>query len=341
MALSLGILDQSIVHPGSTPGEALQGTIRLAQVAEELGYDRFWVAEHHDSPGVAGSSPEVLIAHLLARTERIRVGSGGVMLQHYSPYKVAENFNVLASLAPGRVELGIGRAPGGLPRSTQALQGVGKQGQAGDLEAKLEELEQYLGGPADESHPLAGVQASPLPERPADIHLLGTSVSSAELAARRGYPYAFALFINNDPDTAARAFETYRTAFDYSTGRRPRAILALSVIASDTEEEAAALAGEFKNVRVTLASGKTVNVGTLAQAEAFARQAGETFTAEVRDADITRGTKAQVRERLLELAGIYGVNELLFTTILPDLARRERSIRLIKEAFEELPVGAD
>ncbi|SFB21741.1 luciferase family oxidoreductase, group 1 [Cohnella sp. OV330] len=339
MALSLGILDQSIVFPGRTPSEALHGTIRLAQLAEELGYDRFWVAEHHDSPTVAGSSPEVLISHLLARTSKIRVGSGGVMLQHYSPYKVAENFNVLATLSPGRVELGIGRAPGGLPRSTRALQG--EAGQSADLESKLGELEQFLSGPAGEAHPLAGVQANPLPAAPAAIHLLGTSVSSAELAAKRGYPYAFALFINNDPATAARAFETYRTNFDYSTGRQPRAILALSVIASDTESEAAELAGEFKNVRVTLASGKTVNVGTLEQAEEFARQAGETFTAEVRDADITRGTKEQVRERLLELAETYGVSELLFTTILADFEKRERSIRLIKEAFEELPVGVD
>ncbi|CAI6053123.1 LLM class flavin-dependent oxidoreductase [Cohnella sp. JJ-181] len=339
MALSLGILDQSIIFPGRTPAEALQGTIRLAQLAESLGYERFWVAEHHDSPSVAGSSPEVLISHLLAKTERIRIGSGGVMLQHYSPYKVAENFNVLATIAPGRVELGIGRAPGGLPRSTRALQGA--QGESAGLDRKLAELERYLTGPAGEDHPLAGVQATPLPAAPAEIHLLGTSVSSAELAAARGYPYAFALFINNDPEAAARAFETYRANFNYETGRRPRAILALSVIASDTEAEAAELAGEFKNVRVTLASGKTVNVGTLEQAEEFARQAGETFTAEVRDADITRGTKEQVRERLLELAGAYGVSELLFTTILADFEKRERSIRLIKEAFEELPVGVE
>lgn len=339
MALSLGILDQSIVYPGGTAAEALQGTIRLARLAESLGYDRFWVAEHHDTQTVAGSSPEVLISHLLAKTERIRIGSGGVMLQHYSPYKVAENFNVLATLAPGRVELGIGRAPGGLPRSTRALQGEAPP--AVSLETKLAELETYLAGPAGESHSLAGVQASPLPGQPADIYLLGTSESSAALAAQRGYPYAFALFINNDPDTAARAFDTYRRDFNYETGRQPRPILALSVIASDTEEEAAQLAGEFKNVRVTLASGKTVNVGSLEQAEAYARQAGETFTAEVRDADITRGTKAQVRDRLLELVGTYGVSELLFTTILPDIASRERSITLIKEAFEELAVGVD
>lgn len=122
MSFTLGILDQSIVFPGQSAAEALKNTVEVAKLAESLGYDRFWVAEHHDSEGVAGSSPEVLVSYLLAQTQKIRIGSGGVMLQHYSPYKVAENFNVLATLAPGRVEIGIGRAPGGLPRSTKALQ---------------------------------------------------------------------------------------------------------------------------------------------------------------------------------------------------------------------------
>lgn len=339
MALKFGILDQSIVFPGQTPVEALNNTIKLAQLAESLGYERFWVSEHHDSPQMAGASPEVLISHLLARTERIRIGSGGVMLQHYSPYKVAENFNVLASLAPGRVDLGIGRAPGGLPRSTKALQRVTETGGAPDtLESKLIELEQLLRGALDESHPLAGLQANPLPDSPADIYLLGTSVASARLAAERGYPYAFALFINNDPDAAQEAFNVYRESFNRSKGGEPRTILALAVIAADTEEEAAALASNNKSVRVTLASGKTVNVGSLEQAEIFAKQAGETYTAEVREADITKGTKETVRKRLLELRDRYDADELIFTTIVPDFEKRIRSFQLLKEAFEELAV---
>ena len=139
--LTLSILDQSPVNDTETAAEAFQHTIELATKAEAWGYHRFWVSEHHGSERVMGSSPEVLIAHLLAKTTRIRVGSGGVMLQHYSPYKVAENFNVLASLAPGRVDLGIGRGPGGLPRSTRALQqGLGNRGQP--FAEKLLELEQ-------------------------------------------------------------------------------------------------------------------------------------------------------------------------------------------------------
>jgi luciferase family oxidoreductase group 1 len=331
MSLSFGILDQSIVFPGYTAAEAFNNTVKLAQAAEKLGYERFWVAEHHDSPGVAGSSPEVLISYLLASTSSIRIGSGGVMLQHYSPYKVAENFNVLATLAPGRVELGIGRAPGGLPRSTRALQkGVAEQD---SLEDKLKELQQLLHSQTDEAHPLAGLTASPLPEQPASVYLLGTSVSSAELAAEQGLPYAFALFINNDPETARAALELYRTRFNREFGGEPRPILALSVIAADSEAEANELAGQHKSVRVTLGSGKTVNVGTLEQAAEFARQAGETYTAVERDADITRGTKETVRSRLQEIAAEYGVNDFIFTTIIPDFAKRVRSFELLKEAF--------
>ncbi|MFC5653845.1 LLM class flavin-dependent oxidoreductase [Paenibacillus solisilvae] len=336
MTIKIGILDQSIVFPGQTPAEALASTVKLAQFAESNGFERFWVSEHHDSAGMAGSSPEVLISHLLAHTKSIRIGSGGVMLQHYSPYKVAENFNLLASLAPGRVELGIGRAPGGLPRSTKALQ-KNIEG-APSLAQKLVELEHFLAGTSGEGQPIEGLQAHPLPVQPADIHLLGTSVSSAELAAERGYPYAFALFINNDPEQAKKAFETYRDKFNVERGGKPKTILALSVIAADTDEEAAELAGSFKSVRVKLASGKTVNVGSLEQAAEFAKQAGETYTAEVRDAEITKGTKEIVRKRLLELKEHYGVDELIFTTIIPDFEKRIRSFQLLKEALTELPV---
>ncbi|MBW7475354.1 LLM class flavin-dependent oxidoreductase [Paenibacillus oenotherae] len=335
MALKFGILDQSIVFPGQTAAEALHNTVKLAQLAESLGYERFWVSEHHDSLQYAGSSPEVLIAYLLAQTERIRIGSGGVMLQHYSPYKVAENFNVLASLAPGRVDLGIGRAPGGLPRSTRALQ---PSADTGKLEEKLAEVEALLLGPADDAHRLAGLKASPLPRQPADIYLLGTSVSSAELAAERGLPYVFALFINNDPAAALQAFETYRRKFNGDRGTEPKSILALSVIAADTEEEAVELAGDLKSVRVTLASGKTVNVGSVEQAEEFARQAGESYTSEVRSADITKGTKETARERILEYKERYGVDEFIFTTVISDFDKRVHSFTLIKEAFAELAV---
>lgn len=206
--LQLSILDQSPAAPGETPAAALQHTLALAQRAEEWGYHRFWVAEHHGSDRHMGSSPEVLMAHLLARTNRLRIGSGGVMLQHYSPYKVAENFNVLASLAPGRVDLGIGRGPGGMPKSTQALRPQpGPAAAAGpSLADKVVELRQFLHNQLDAGHPLAGLQAMPRPPQPADLFLLGTTAASGEMAAQLALPYVFAYFLNGDETEMRRGW---------------------------------------------------------------------------------------------------------------------------------------
>ena len=237
----MSILDQSPVHESEGPVDALRRTIELARRAEEWGFHRFWVAEHHGSSRVMGSSPEVLVSHLLAHTSRIRVGSGGVMLQHYSPYKVAENFNVLASLAPGRIDLGIGRGPGGLPRSTAALRrGVlrqaqderereapdGRNGKGQDegrgeaqgerdmtLAEKVDELKRFLYDELEADHPLHGLQASPLPPQPPELFLLGTTRSSGDMAAELRMPYVFALFLNNDEEEMAEAVRRYQAGF--------------------------------------------------------------------------------------------------------------------------------
>jgi luciferase family oxidoreductase group 1 len=211
-------LDQSPIYPGETSEEAFQHTIRLAQLSRSLGFRRFWVSEHHDSEQVAGSSPEVLISHLLAKTESIRIGSGGIMLQHYSPYKVAENFNVLASLAPGRVDLGVGRAPGGLPRSTQALQQGGPR--PNFLTDKIIELENYVHNRLEEDHPLAGLKAGPLPGTPPELYVLGASVASAEIAAELGLPYVFSLFINGKQGWRWKLIRAYRSGFNTSRWQR-------------------------------------------------------------------------------------------------------------------------
>ncbi|TNJ66567.1 LLM class flavin-dependent oxidoreductase [Paenibacillus hemerocallicola] len=332
MAIRLSILDQTPILPEETPTQALRHTIELARLAERLGYYRFWVSEHHDSDRVAGTSPEVLISHLLAKTERIRIGAGGVMLQHYSPYKVAENFNVLASLAPGRVDLGVGRAPGGLPRSTRALQ----QGvtEAATLAEKLTELQHFVTNQVPEEHPLAGIVAGPIAPQPADIYVLGTSISSAEIAAESGLPYVFALFINSDEQTAREAFKTYADRFRPKRGHGPQPILALSVIVADSEEEARELAQEYKLVKIKLAGGRTLTVGTIAQAEEYGRQSNEEYTVETQLAQIVKGTKDSVRARLLELQSAYGVEEfIVVSTNLKKFEQRKRSYVLLKEAF--------
>ncbi|MEC0226003.1 LLM class flavin-dependent oxidoreductase [Paenibacillus alba] len=333
MGIKLSILDQSVIFPGENATDAFKHTIELVQLAERLDYHRFWVSEHHDSEQVAGSSPEVLISHLLAKTERIRIGSGGIMLQHYSPYKVAENFNVLASLAPGRVDLGVGRAPGGLPRSTKALQ----QGitEAASLADKVSELQQFVHNQLHDDHPLKGLRVSPIPTVPVDIYILGASVASAQSAAEAGLPYVFAQFINGDHAIAEAAFEAYREHFNTTKGTQPRLLLALSLIVADTEEEAIELAGEYKNVKIHLENGKTLTVGTLEQAEEYGRQTQEKFTVEEKQAEITKGTKETVRQKLLEIQLKYGVEEFIVTTSVKDFAKRLRSFELLNEAFSE------
>lgn len=338
MGITISVLDQSPIYPGETAAEAFAHTVLLAQKSEELAFRRFWVSEHHDSDHVAGSSPEVLISYLLAKTQTIRVGSGGVMLQHYSPYKVAENFNVLAALAPGRVDLGIGRAPGGLPRSTQALQ-RGVQEDA-SLTDKIVELRQFVHNTLEEDHPLAGLRAAPLPETAPELYVLGASAGSAEIAAGLGLPYVFSLFINGDESAALEAIRVYRSTFDYSHGREPEILVALSVIVADSEEEAAELAGSLKLVKIHLASGRTLTLGTREQAEEFGRQAGEPYTIEEQEPFITKGTKEVVREQLLRLQQASGVDEIIVTSNIQPFAKRIRSFELLSEALAEVPAEA-
>lgn len=334
MTITISILDQSPIYKGETAVEAFAHTVALAQKAEELGFKRFWVAEHHDSEQLAGSSPEVMISYLLAKTSRIRIGSGGVMLQHYSPYKVAENFHVLASLAPGRVDLGIGRAPGGLPRSTQALQK--NTINPPSLTDKIVELRRYLAGEREEEGAFAGLQATPLPPLAPVLHLLGSSGSSGELAASLGLPYVFSLFIGGDEQAAIEAVRQYRTSFRYSMGAKPQIMLALSAIVAETDEEAQGLIPPQKLVKVYLASGRTVTVSTVEQAEEFGCQAGEPYTIEEKEPLIMAGSKKNVRAKLLALQETTGVEEFIVTTNVTPFEKRVRSYELLSEAFVEV-----
>lgn len=335
MAITISVLDQSPIYPGETSEEALQHTIKLAQLSEQLGFRRFWVSEHHDSEQVAGSSPEVLISHILAKTESIRIGSGGIMLQHYSPYKVAENFNVLASLAPGRVDLGVGRAPGGLPRSTQALQ----QGVSASpvLTDKIIELEKYVHNRLEEDHPLAGLKAGPIPAAPPELYVLGASVASAEIAAELGLPYVFSLFIGGDQAVALEAIRIYRSTFNSSRGGSPQVIIALAIIVAETAQEAAELAGAHKLVRVHLANGKTLTLGSREQAEEFSKQSQEAYTIEEKEPEILKGTQDFVRDQLLALSDASSVDEFIVTTNVHPFEKRIRSFELLNEALAGVP----
>ena len=332
--LTLSILDQSPVFENETAAQAFQHTIDLAKRADSWVYHRYWVAEHHGSDRVMGSSPEVLISHLLAKTNRIRVGSGGVMLQHYSPYKVAENFNVLASLAPGRVDLGIGRGPGGMPQSTKALQAQ-SEGGVRPLGEKIAELRQFLGGPMESAGPLHGLQATPAPPQPPDLYLLGTTASSGEMAAELGLPYVFALFLNNDEPEMRRAMEAYHRRYNPACPAAKRAMLALPVVVADTGEEAANFASQIKVIRIKLESGRTLTVGTYEAGEEFGRQSGESYEIKVYDSAVIHGTPETVIEKLFEVQKAYDVAEIVVVTAINDFEKRLRSYELLSGAFAE------
>ena len=332
--MKLSILDQSPAADGEPATQALRHTIELAQRGEEWGYHRFWVAEHHGSSRNMGSSPEVLVSHLLARTGHIRVGSGGVMLQHYSPYKVAENFNVLASLAPGRVDLGIGRGPGGMPRTTQALRPQPLNGSpAVSLEEKLVELRRFLGNRPDGGSGTKGVIASPLPSQPADLFMLGTTAASGEMAATHGLPYVFAMFLNGDEEEMRRAVDTYYGISAGVPNFRPQAMLALPVIVAGTDDEAATWARAIHVVRIRLASGRTFTVFTEEAAREFGRQAGEEYTYEVQPANVVHGSPTRVKERLLAMRREYGVDEVFIVTAIDNFPSRLQSYRLLAEVM--------
>lgn len=323
MAYRLGILDQSPMFEGKTGAYALRRTVELAQKAEQWGYGRFWVSEHHNSETVAGSSPEILMSHVLAKTETIRVGSGGVMLQHYSPYKVAENFNLLASLASGRVDLGIGKAPGGLPLSTKALN-YGSANQEIAFEERLVLLNELLEDSLAEDHLLSGIQATPLPPEKTENFLLGASPGSAELAASLGWNFVYALFINSDAAVLEKAAEAYR-----NKNGSGRVLVAAAVVAAPTEEEASRLAGDKKIYKVHLESGRTVTLVSAESAEEFGRQAGEPFTTSVQDANVLKGTPQTIRRIFDDFHQRLGIAEFILHTPIETEEGRLQSFELL------------
>lgn len=330
MSYILSLLDKSPIEEGAKATDALHATVALAVKAEQLGYHRFWVAEHHSMLNLASSAPETLIAYLLAKTARIRIGSGGVMLQHYSAYKVAESFNLLASLAPNRVDLGVGKAPGGFPLSTRALQAGGDPSRKPDFAQQLSDINTYLAAdPTPE-----GPHATPFPPAPPERYLLGASVDSAELAAAKGWRLVFAGQLNGDPENLSKTFEAYAKA---SGGKTP--ILALAAYAAEDAAVARKAVGDLRIVKVFLTDGRNVNVGTEEQAAEYARQAGVSIDRlESRAPSVLHGTAAEVRSQLDDLHNRYGISEFIIET--PALSTAERFASIERLAKERLSLAA-
>src|SRR5262245_36169815 len=265
-AMKLSVLDQSPVSTGSTPAQALQHSIELARLVDELGYARYWIAEHHATEALASPAPEILIARIGAETVRIRVGSGGVMLPHYSPLKVAESFRMLHALYPGRVDLGVGRAPGGTPLETFALRRERLDTPLpDDFGDQLIELLGFLHKEFAPRHPFSRIKLSPDAAGAPDVWLLGSSLWSSSAAAQLGLPYAFAHFIAPEPTRAA--IEGYRAQFQPSAYlEKPRAMMAMGVICADTDEEAERLAASWRLMRQRLIRGDLRQIPSVEEA---------------------------------------------------------------------------
>jgi luciferase family oxidoreductase group 1 len=328
----LSVLDQSPISEGSTGADALHNTLDLARLTDSLGYHRYWVAEHHGGPMLAGGSPEALIGPIASATERIRVGSGGVMLPHYSPFKVAATFSILAALYPGRIDLGIGRAAGTDPLTTFALQRDRRQASPDDFPQQLAELLAYFEDALPDDHPFQRLAAT-LPGRPElpVVWLLGSSMQSAIWAAQLGLPYAFADFINPGGEELARV---YRERFEPVRGlQAPRTSVAAWVLCAPTDEEAHELASSSRMTLTLLRRGQLIPVPPVARALEFLAADGAGASSGLPGRRGIIGSPEVVRAGIESLAAEYGAEEVVIVTITHDHGARRRSYELIAEAM--------
>lgn len=332
---TLSVVDQSPMRSGGFADDALRESVKLAQVAERLGYSRYWVAEHHNATSYACTSPELLIAQIAGNTETIRVGSGGVMLLNYSALRVAEQFRVLHAFHSGRIDLGIGRASGADPLASEALVHPRPRLDPNGFPAQLSDLLDYLEGTLDPAHRFAEVKAQPgpAPDSGPEVWLLGSGTSSAELAAELGLPYAFADFLGNAREVGPSAAESYRRNFKASRRlAEPKLSVAFDVICAPTEEEARLLARSRDFNRVAEVYGVEGLLPPEEVDEYTMTDEVRRFMEEWSKCSID-GDPRQVRERLLAVAELYGTKDIGLVTNCYAFEDRARSYELLAEVF--------
>jgi len=335
----LSVLDVSPVASGSTSSDALRNTLDLAQLADKLGFTRYWLAEHHNTPLIASSAPEIMIGHVASVTRHIRVGSGGMMLPNHTPLKVAETFRVLEALHPGRVDLGIGRAPGTDSLTALALRRSREALGADDFPARLTDLLAFLDHGFPVNHPFERIRAMPDDVPMPDVWLLGSSDYSAELSAQMGLRFAFAHHIQ--PFPAVGALRLYREHFQPSEYlRQPEALIGVSVVCAETDARAEELAKPLALTLLRFRSGKMGRFPSIEEATNYPYSPEERQIVEMNRERSFVGTPAKIHEQLTRLADQAGVDEIMITTMTHEHADRRRSYELLAEAFNLAPARA-
>ena len=329
----LSILDLSPVAAGSTGAQSLRNSLDLARLADRLGYTRYWVAEHHNLPSIASSAPDIMIGQIAAATERMRVGSGGVMLPNLAPLMVAERFKVLEALFPGRIDLGLGRAPGTDPVTSYALRRRQDTGGDDDFLQRFQELILFENNAFPEGHPFRAIRAMPQDVALPPIWLLGSSGYSAQLAAMIGAGYSFAHhFADHDP---VEAMLSYRDQFKPSAARStPYAILACAAVCADSDAEAERLAATIDLNFVRRRRGEYLPLESPEDAAAYPYSPADRALIARNRARLFVGAKATVLERLAPMIAATKADEVMVTTMIYDHAARRHSYELLAEAFE-------
>jgi luciferase family oxidoreductase group 1 len=331
-SLHISVLDQAPVSEGMSSAQALRNSLDLAVLADRLGYYRYWVAEHHGTQSLACASPEVLIGPIAAATSRLRVGSGGVMLPHYSPLKVAESFSMLSGLYPDRIDLGLGRAPGSDSLTASALQRDRRQRPQDDFPEQLNELLAYLWDELPDDHPFARLPAMPGSPELVQPWMLGSSPQSGIWAAELGMPYMFADFIQAAGETVAAR---YRRDFVPSAHwPQARQGVALQVICAETDEEAKLLATSYGMRLIHMHSGRRLDkIPSVETALRFFEEHDLPSSTLPSGRRAVIGSPARVREQIETLAQAYGAEEVMIVSIIYDHEARKRSYELIAREF--------
>ena len=329
--IKLSVLDQSPIKSGSDAYAAIQETVELANLCDGLGYSRYWLAEHHASDALAGCSPEVLLGRIGSETKSIRLGSGGIMLPHYSPYKVAENFKILEALYPNRIDLGVGRAPGTDPFTAAAIRYGSQVGpeyfpnMVLDLQALLNDDDPITPG-------LEKARAYPQVRNPPNLWMLGSSEDSSALAASAGLPYNFAYFIN--PQIRDDIFDNYRENFQPGPNYdSPRSVLTIFTVCADTEEEAIELSRSRDLWFIRLLSGNPGPFPSVQEATDYPYSERERMAIEENQSRRVVGTPEQVCERLELFVKKFKLDELMILTITHSAAARRNSYELLNAAW--------